>query len=280
MPELPEVEVTRRALAAEVEGGIVRAVELRQTQLRWPVPTGLAMRLAGRRIERIERRGKYLLWRFEHGTLLSHLGMSGSWRIHRGVAPSPGRHDHVDLVVERRFGQSILRLTDPRRFGALLWVAGGDIALRRNTLLAGLGIEPFDPRFDGAFLHARVLRRRTPVKQVLLSGAVVVGVGNIYASESLFEAEIDPRTVAGRLSARRCERLAEAIRAVLARAIDSGGSSLRDFTSADGSGGGFIETARVYGRNGLGCLRCGRAAIRRIVQAGRTTYFCPQCQRR
>jgi formamidopyrimidine-DNA glycosylase len=280
MPELPEVEVTRRALAAAAEGGVVGAVELRQARLRWPVPKGLGSRLAGRRIERIDRRGKYLLWRFEHGTLLSHLGMSGSWRVYRGAAPAPGRHDHVDLVIEHPHGRRLLRLTDPRRFGALLWVAGGDGALRRNALLAGLGIEPFDPSFDGAFLHARIRGRRTSIKQVLLSGAVVVGVGNIYASESLFEAAIDPRTASARLSAPRCGRLAEAIRAVLARAIDSGGSTLRDFTGADGRGGGFIESARVYGRNGLVCLRCGGAPIRRIVQAGRATYFCPRCQRR
>ena len=280
MPELPEVEVTRRALAAEAEGGVIGAATLRETRLRWPVPKGLAGRLAGRRIERIDRRGKYLLWRFKHGTLLSHLGMSGSWRIHREAAPAPGKHDHLDLVIEQPHGRRVLRLTDPRRFGALLWVAGGEAALHRNALLSGLGIEPFDPRFDGAFLHARIRGRRTSIKQVLLSGAVVVGVGNIYASESLFEAGIDPRTASARLSAPRCQRLAEAIRAVLARAIDSGGSTLRDFTGADGRGGEFIETARVYGRNGLVCLHCGKATVRRIVQAGRATYFCPHCQRR
>ncbi len=272
--------MTRRALAAEAEDGIVGAVELRDARLRWPVPKGLAGRLAGRRIERIDRRGKYLLWRFEHGTLLSHLGMSGSWRIYRDAAPAPGKHDHFDLVIEHLHGRRVLRLTDPRRFGALLWVAGGDGALHRNALLAGLGIEPFDRRFDGAFLHARIHGRRTSIKQVLLAGTVVVGVGNIYASESLFEAGIDPRTAAARLSARRCELLAGAIRAVLARAIDAGGSTLRDFTGADGRGGEFIDAARVYGRNGLVCLRCGKAVIRRVVQAGRATYFCPHCQRR
>jgi formamidopyrimidine-DNA glycosylase len=206
--------------------------------------------------------------------------MSGAWRIYRNAAPAPGKHDHVDLVIEHAHGRRILRLTDPRRFGAVLWVAGGDGALRRHALLAGLGIEPFDPRFDGAFLHAGIRGRRTSIKQVLLSGAVVVGVGNIYASESLFEAAIDPRTCSARLSAPRCQHLAEAIRAVLARAIDSGGSTLRDFTGADGRGGEFIDAAKVYGRNGLVCLRCGKEPIRRIVQAGRATYFCPHCQRR
>jgi formamidopyrimidine-DNA glycosylase len=280
MPELPEVEVTRRTLAPEVEGGVVGAVELRERRLRWPVPPGLPRRLAGHRIERIERRGKYLLWRFEHGTLLSHLGMSGAWRLYRESAPPPGRHDHVDLVIDHQRGRRILRLTDPRRFGALLWVKGGEQSLHRNALLARLGIEPFDQRFDGAFLHRQTRGRRGSIKQVLLAGHVVVGVGNIYASESLFEAGIEPRIAAWRLSAPRCARLAGAIRSVLARAIDAGGSSLRDFTAADGRSGEFIGTARVYERNGLGCLRCGKAIIRRIVQSGRATYFCPNCQRR
>jgi formamidopyrimidine-DNA glycosylase len=280
MPELPEVEVTRRALAPEVEGGVVRDVVLRERRLRWPVPAGLARRIAGRQLLRLERRGKYLLWRFEHGTLISHLGMSGSWRVHMGSAPPPGRHDHVDLVVEQAQGVRVLRLTDPRRFGALLWAGGGEKGLQRSPLLARLGIEPFDPRFDGAYLHQRTRGRRGSIKQVLLAGDIVVGAGNIYASESLFEAGIDPRLAAGRLSRPRCERLAQAIRAVLARAIDAGGSSLRDFIGADGRSGYFMLGAKVYERNGLGCLRCGVGSVRRIVQSGRATYFCPHCQRR
>jgi formamidopyrimidine-DNA glycosylase len=280
MPELPEVEVTRRALAAEVDGGVVRALQVRDRRLRWPVEPGLSRRLAGQRILGLDRRGKYLLWRFERGTLISHLGMSGSWRIHAGVPPPPGPHDHVDLVVERLDGVRVARLTDPRRFGALLWAAGDDRALRRHALLAHLGIEPFDPRFDGDWLHRHTRGRRTSIKQALLAGGIVVGVGNIYASESLFESGIDPRVAAGRLSAARCARLAQAIRAVLARAIDAGGSSLRDFTGADGRSGYFTLSARVYERNGLACLSCREAKIRRIVQSGRATYFCPHCQRR
>lgn len=280
MPELPEVEVTRRALAPAVEGGIVRELLVREPRLRWPVPSGLARQIAGRKVLRLERRGKYLLWRFEHGTLISHLGMSGSWRIHPGQAPPPDRHDHVDLTVVQPQGVCVLRLTDPRRFGALLWQRGGEQALRRSALLAHLGIEPFDPRFDGAFLHAHTRKRRGPIKLVLLAGDVVVGVGNIYASESLFEAGIDPRTPAAQLSRRRCERLVQAIHGVLARAIEAGGSSLRDFVGADGRSGYFTLAAQVYERNGLACLRCGAASIRRIVQSGRATYFCPHCQRR
>lgn len=280
MPELPEVEVTRRVLAPAVEGGVVREVIVRERRLRWLVPSGLARQIAGRKVLRLERRGKYLLWRFEHGTLISHLGMSGSWRIHSGQAPPPGRHDHVDVTVEQPQGVCVLRLTDPRRFGALLWQRGGEQVLRRSALLAHLGIEPFDPRFDGAFLHAHTRSRRAPVKLVLLAGDIVVGVGNIYASESLFEAGIDPRTPAARLSRRRCERLAQAIHVVLARAIEAGGSSLRDFIGADGRSGYFTLAAQVYERNGLACPRCGAASIRRIVQSGRATYFCPHCQRR
>lgn len=280
MPELPEVEVTRRALAPAVEGGLVRGLVLRDRRLRWPVPAGLARQIIGRKVLRLERRGKYLLWRFEHGTLISHLGMSGSWRMHPGTPPPPGRHDHVDMEVEQAAGSWVLRLTDPRRFGALLWQRGGEQALRRSALLAHLGLEPFDPRFDGAFLHQRTRGRRTSIKQALLAGDIVVGVGNIYASESLFEAGIDPRTAAGRLSLPRCARLAQAIVAVLARAIDAGGSTLRDFVGADGRSGYFTLAARVYERNGLACLRCGAASVRRIVQSGRATYFCPHCQRR
>jgi len=281
MPELPEVEVTRRALAPAVVGGVVRELVVREPRLRWPVSARLAGRIVGRNVLGLERRGKYLLFRFEHGTLISHLGMSGSWRIHPDGAPPPGRHDHVDMAVEqpqqRRF---VLRLTDPRRFGALLWQRGGERALHRSALLAHLGIEPFDPGFDGAFLYRRTRGRRGPIKQVLLAGDVVTGVGNIYASESLFEAGIDPRTPARRLSRLRCDRLQQAIRSVLARAIAAGGSSLRDFVGADGRSGYFTLAAQVYERNGLGCLRCGKAAVRRIVQSGRATYFCPHCQRR
>jgi formamidopyrimidine-DNA glycosylase len=280
MPELPEVEVTRRALAPEVEGGVVRALVVRERRLRWPVPRGLGRRLTGQRLLRLDRRGKYLLWRFEAGTLISHLGMSGSWRLHRGAAPAPGRHDHVDLTIEQPQGPRVLRLTDPRRFGALLWAAGDEAALEGHPLLARLGVEPFDPAFDGELLYRRTRARRTSIKQALLAGDLVVGVGNIYASESLFEAGIDPRTPAGRLSRPHCARLAAAIRAVLGRAIDAGGSSLRDFVGADGRSGYFTLAAQVYERNGLGCLRCKRARIRRIVQGGRATYFCPSCQRR
>jgi formamidopyrimidine-DNA glycosylase len=280
MPELPEVEVTRQALAAEVEGGVIGAIAVRDRRLRWPVPRQLARTLAGRRVLAMARRGKYLLWQLDGGTLISHLGMSGSWRVFRGVAPAPQPHDHVDIdVAVAGRAPAIIRFTDPRRFGALLWQAGAATAVERHALLRRLGLEPFDTRFDGTILRAGFAGRRQAVKQALLAGDVVVGVGNIYASESLFRAGIDPRIAAGRVSAPRCERLAGAIRAVLAEAIERGGSTLRDYTGADGRAGEFIQSADVYERGGQPCRRCG-APIRRIVQGARATYFCPHCQRR
>lgn len=278
MPELPEVEVTRRALAPHVEGLTVRAVRVRDRRLRWPVPAQLGRLLAGRPLLRLDRRGKYLLWRFPHGTLISHLGMSGSWRLHLTAPPPPGAHDHADLEFGAGRTVRVARLTDPRRFGALLWHPRGRGDVERHALLARLGREPFDARFDGAYLYAATRGRRASIKQVLLGGDVVVGVGNIYASESLFRAGIDPRRPAHRLGRARCTRLADAIRAVLTEAIERGGSTLRDFVGADGSTGYFTLAARVYDRAGLPCLACA-APIRRIVQGQRATYYCPRCQR-
>jgi formamidopyrimidine-DNA glycosylase len=280
MPELPEVEVTRRALAPYVEGLAVDTVDVRDRRLRWPVPARLGRTLAGRPLLALDRRGKYLLWRFPHGTLISHLGMSGSWRLHLDTPPAPGTHDHADIAFRVEYGpRRVARLTDPRRFGALLWhpASRGDPA--RHPLLADLGIEPFDPRFDAVFLHAATRGRRTAIKQVLLSGDIVVGVGNIYASESLFRAGIHPAMPAVRLSRARCERLVHAIRAVLGEAIEAGGSTLRNFIGADGSAGYFTLSARVYDRAGQPCKVCG-APIRRLLQGQRATFFCPRCQRR
>lgn len=276
MPELPEVEVTRRALAPFVEGKRVQAVIVRDRRLRWPVPARLASILRGHSVLRLDRRGKYLLWRFAHGTLISHLGMSGSWRVHVGSAPPAGPHDHADIVIAGRQA-SVLRLTDPRRFGALLWHAGRFGDAERHSLLSRLGLEPFDPDFNGDLVKRHARGRRTAIKQVLLAGDMVVGVGNIYASESLFRAGIDPRLAAHRLSAARCEQIVTAVRAVLAEAIEVGGSTLKDFVGADGAEGYFMLDAYVYGRDGKPCRVCG-TPIRRIVQGGRATYFCPRCQ--
>jgi formamidopyrimidine-DNA glycosylase len=276
MPELPEVEVTRRCMSMALEGRPVQTLKVYEPRLRWPVPRALAATLTGRRLQRIDRRGKYLLWRFEHGVLISHLGMTGSWRLHpAGQVPDRGSHDHVDLG----FDTALARLTDPRRFGALLWhpAAAGDV--QRHPRLASLGVEPLDPGFDGAQLYLATRGRSASIKQVLLAGDAVVGVGNIYASESLFDAGIDPRVPARRLGPTRCARLAAAIRRVLAEAIEAGGSTLRDYASADGAPGQYASQARVYGRDGSECPVCGRP-IRRIVQGQRATYWCARCQRR
>lgn len=276
MPELPEVEVTARALAQRFDGQRLDALVVRNARLRWPVPRGLSARVRGQRIERIERRGKYLLWHLSEGVLICHLGMSGSWRIHEaGRVPAPARHDHIDV----HGNGAIARYNDPRRFGALLWHPrrAGDVL--QHPLLAPLGIEPFDARFDGALLHAATRGLRGSIKALLLGGRVVVGVGNIYASESLYRARIHPQTAAGRISRQRYAQLAEAIRAVLAKAIEVGGSTLRDFSSAEGVEGRYTEFAQVYDRAGLPCARCGRP-VRRIVQGQRATFYCPRCQRR
>jgi len=276
MPELPEVEVTRRGLAPYVVGKKVQAVAVRDPRLRWPVPPDLADCLAGNRVEQLDRRGKYLLWRFAQGTLVSHLGMSGIWRVWpRSAAPPPQRHDHVDIVFTRH----LLRLTDPRRFGALLWHRADAGPVEAHPLLSGLGLEPFDARFAGSLLHRATRPRSAAIKQVLLAGDIVVGVGNIYASEALFRAGIDPRTPAQRLSRPRCDRLAAAVRTVLAEAIGVGGSTLRDFVSAAGDEGYFMLEAKVYERTGQPCRTCS-TPIRRIVQGQRATYYCPCCQRR
>jgi formamidopyrimidine-DNA glycosylase len=271
MPELPEVEVTRLSFRDRIRGARVLAVHLGKP-LRWPL--GCApQRLVSQTVGEVTRRGKYLWLALEQGGLLVHLGMSGSLAFVQ-VADEPGRHDHFDLVTSR----GTLRLSDPRRFGAVVWSRGLDSG-RPAQLLAGLGLEPFDPAFTGAYLHAALRGRRGAIKQALLGGAIVAGAGNIYACEALFEAGIDPRTRSHRISGPRCERLATAVRRTLERALELGGSTLRDFRDAHGVAGSFQLQARVYGRQGLPCPRC-ETSIRRIVQGQRSTFFCPRCQRR
>lgn len=273
MPELPEVEIVRRGLDAGFVGRAVRAVVARRADLRWPIPTDLDHRLAGARLQAVRRRSKYLLLDFEPGTLIVHLGMSGTLRTREpGDLPRP--HDHFDLD----FGDRLLRLNDPRRFGAVLWSDRdpADVAVD-HPLFRRLGIEPFDPRFDGRWLHAGTRGRRVSIKQLLLAGHVVVGVGNIYACESLFLAGIRPTAQAGRLSRLRCERLALAIRDVLAQAIEAGGSTLKDFVSSAGESGYFQLQARVYGKDGQPCGICG-TPIRLLRQQQRASFFCPVCQ--
>ena len=277
MPELPEVEVTRRGVAPHLEGRVVDSVLLRREGLRWPFPPDLPTLLAGRRILSTGRRGKYLLLHFEHGTLIIHLGMSG----HLRVLP-PGaelkKHDHFDLVVDGPDGKRVLRLHDPRRFGAVLWHPHDDGELDQHLLLRSLGVEPLEPGFDGATLFRASRGRSAPVKQFLLAGDVVVGVGNIYACESLFRAGINPKTSAGRISRGRYDKLALAIREILAEAIVQGGSTLRDFIAVNGQSGYFQQTYFVYDRAGVPCRNCG-APIRQIKQGQRSTFYCVNCQK-
>ncbi len=271
MPELPEVEVTRLSFADRACGARVTGVRVGKP-LRWPLGID-AQQLVHQTVGAAVRRGKYLWLPLDAGGLLLHLGMSGSLTFSATTAPA-GAHDHFDLHTSL----GTLRLTDPRRFGAVVWSPAQDSGLA-GRLLAGLGVEPFDAVFNGAHLHAGLQRRRVAVKQALLGGDIVVGAGNIYACEALFEAGIDPRTRSDCISRPRAERLATAVRHTLQRALDAGGSTLRDFHDAHGTAGRFQLSARVYGRAGLPCTICG-TAVRRIVQAQRSTFFCPNCQRR
>jgi formamidopyrimidine-DNA glycosylase len=254
MPELPEVEVTRRSIAARLQGARVMSARCGKP-LRWPLGIAPEM-LVGSRLGEVQRRGKYL-----------------SLALH-DAAGEPGPHVHFDLGTT----QGLLRLTDPRRFGAVLWSPGIDQAPAAG-LLARLGAEPFDPAFTAQALHAACRRRKVSIKSLLLGGQVVVGAGNIYACEALFRAGIDPRSRCDRLSLPRCARLLAALRETLGRALELGGSTLRDFSDAHGVAGEFQAEARVYGRDGQDCLRCA-SPVRRIVQAQRSTYFCPACQKR
>ncbi len=272
MPELPEVETTRRGIAPWLEGQRIRALVVRQRRLRWPVPRQLETRLAGLTVTAISRRGKYLLMHSGAGTALMHLGMSGSLRV-VPVAVPPGKHDHFDIVLE---SGHCIRFSDPRRFGALLWTAGDPQA---HPLLAGLGPEPLEAGFSGDYLWGRARGRHVPIKVFLMNATIVVGVGNIYASEALFRARLDPRRAAGRISRAAMTRLVEAIRAVLGEAVALGGTTLRDFHSGQGEPGYFGRELRVYGRAGAPCLNCG-TPVRQVTQGQRSTYFCPACQPR
>lgn len=273
MPELPEVEVTRRGVAPHLEGRVVTAVTLRHSGLRWPFPADLQERLCGCVIRATGRRGKYLLIRFDHGTLIVHLGMSGHLRILPLDVP-PQKHDHFELTV----GDQLLRMTDPRRFGAVLWHGCDEGAIDEHILLRGLGIEPLEEGFDAQLLYRQTRRRSAPIKQVLLAGDVVVGVGNIYASESLFKAGINPKTAAHRIGMARYEKLAWAIRETLAAAIEQGGSTLRDFMAANGQPGYFQQNYFVYDRAGQACHLCG-TTVHQIKQGQRSTFYCPNCQK-
>jgi formamidopyrimidine-DNA glycosylase len=269
MPELPEVEVSRLGIEPHIVGVRVEAVKVHQRQLRWPVP-GDVQKLVGQRIASVERRAKYLLVHTQAGSLILHLGMSGNLR----VVPQDlvrAKHDHVEVVLES--GQS-LRLNDSRRFGAVLWQPPGETI----GVLNNLGPEPLTEAFTGDHLYLMSRSRKSAVKTFIMDNAVVVGVGNIYATEALFAAGIDPRRSAGRISKARYEVLAEHIKRVLAQAIAQGGTSLRDFAKADGKPGYFKQSLLVYGRTGKPCLQCA-TALKDVQLGQRRSVYCPQCQR-
>lgn len=276
MPELPEVEVARRAIAPHLTGQKITGARCRTPRLRLPLDTGLNKRLRGQTIRQVARRAKYILLECcrketTTGWLILHLGMSGSLRLCPNDTPVRP-HDHFDLI----FGQQLLRLHDPRRFGAVVWHPGDDPA--GHPLLADLGPEPFADEVDADWFHAALAHRRGPIKPALMDNHLLVGVGNIYASESLFRAGISPLRAANRISHRRCEALLGEVRQTLSEAIAAGGSSLRDYVHTDGGAGCFQLAHSVYEREGEPCLRC-RTPIRLLRQAGRSTYYCPHCQR-
>ncbi len=270
MPELPEVETTRLGIAPHLIGRTVSGVLVRERRLRWPVPARLARALPGQMIKDVWRRAKYLLLTLDHGSLILHLGMSGSLRIVADSQP-PGKFDHLDLVLDNG---RCLRLRDPRRFGSAHWT---EAAPERHVLLERLGPEPLGPDFTPDYLFRVTRGRRRAVRDLLLDSHIVAGIGNIYANEALFRASIDPRRAAGRISRDRCARLIEALRVTLAAAIRAGGTTLRDFSS-NGRPGYFQQTLAVYGRRGEPCPECG-AAVRAVRLGQRSAFFCPRCQR-
>lgn len=271
MPELPEVETTLRGVRPYLEGRRIADLRVRDGRLRYPVPPDLAAILTGQGIHGLRRRGKYLLLDLDRGTLLIHLGMSGSLRVLPESSP-PGPHDHIDLVLA---DGPCLRLRDPRRFGAFLWLTG---CAEAHPLLAHLGPEPLEDGFDGDYLHRLSRGRRSAVKAFIMDAGVVVGVGNIYANEALFLAGIHPSRACGRIGLERYRTLAGRIRAVLAAAIAQGGTSLRDFVQEDGSPGYFAQSLKVYGRTGEPCPTCA-APIRQRRIGQRASFYCPRCQR-
>lgn len=270
MPELPEVETTCKGISPYVIGNTITALIVRQAQLRWSVPVDLAKTVCGLQIDSVTRRGKYCLLNTLSGTIILHLGMSGNLRI-ASATEKPGKHDHVDIIFKNNVA---LRFNDQRKFGAVLW-AEGDAAT--HPLLKDLGTEPLTTDFNGEYLFFRATKRKMPIKTFIMDGHIVVGVGNIYASESLFMAGIMPTRAAGSIALSEYQKLASAIKTVLQQAIDQGGTTLRDFVNAEGKPGYFSQSLAVYGRAGLSCYQC-QHLIQQIKIGQRASYFCPVCQ--
>lgn len=271
MPELPEVETTRRGIQPHVQGRIIERVIVRQPRLRWPVPRGLKTRLPGQRVRSVRRRAKYLLIGLDTGTLILHLGMSGSLRV-VDADTEPGPHDHLDLVFT---DDNCLRLRDPRRFGAVLWTNRHP---ETHKLLRNLGPEPLGDDFTGEHLYRITRNRRLPVKSLLMDSGVVAGIGNIYANEALFRAGIHPQRASNRISLARYCKLVAAARAVLQESIRQGGTTLRDFRDQDGRPGYFALRLNVYGRAGEACPECQRPIRQRAI-GQRSSFYCVHCQR-
>jgi len=270
MPELPEVETTRRGIEPHIDGRIITALTVRQPKLRWPIPDQLSQWIEGARILSVTRRGKYLLINLSEGSVMIHLGMSGSLYMVSADQPA-AYHDHVDMVLDNGMA---LRLTDPRRFGSVLWQPAGE----SHSLLESLGPEPLSSDFNAAYLQQCCAGRKQAIKQLIMNSHIVVGVGNIYANEALFSAGIHPKRAAGNISAARLERLVDEIKVILARAIAQGGTTLKDFVGGDGKPGYFKQQLNVYGRGGEPCHHC-KTTLKEIRLGQRSTVYCPECQR-
>ena len=270
MPELPEVETIRRGIASHLIGEMADRMIIRQRQLRWPVSRTLPKAIESQRVHAVRRRGKYLLIELGEGHLIWHFGMSGSLRVLLPSVP-PGAHDHIDIRFKNG---AILRFRDPRRFGSLHWTRADPL---RHRLLADLGPEPLEENFNGAWLHSRSQGRSGAVKNFLMNSKIVAGIGNIYASEALFEAGISPIRATGKIGLKRYQGLADAVKAVLTRAIQAGGTTLRDFTKVSGNPGYFNQELKVYGRTGIACLQCGEPVRSRVI-GQRSSFYCARCQ--
>ena len=268
MPELPEVEVCKQGIMPHILGQTVTNVVVRNAKLRWPIPDTVQTML-NHKVESVERRSKYLLIKFSHGTLVLHLGMSGTIRVINSNT-TVTKHDHFDLA----FNNKILRLNDPRRFGAVLWFEGH---VDEQGLLTKLGPEPLESDFIHGYLHTKAKNRKVPIKTFLMNNQIVVGVGNIYANESLFKAGILPTAPVGKVSKKRLDKLTDIIKDVLAAAIKQGGTTLKDFTQSDGKPGYFAQELMVYGRAGKECVKC-KTILEEIRQSNRSSVYCPMCQ--
>ncbi len=271
MPELPEVETSRRGIEPHLLNKTITKVIIRQHRLRWPVPENLPSLASGQKIREVCRRAKYIYLKLDNGCIIIHLGMSGSLRI-CSKATTPEKHDHIDICVSNN---KILRLRDPRKFGCVLWTADD---VNQHKLIKSLGPEPLDDVFTAEYLHSKASKRTCSIKSFIMNSHMVVGVGNIYACESLFKAGINPKRKAENISLARFEKLVASIKATLNEAIEQGGTTLRDFTAEDGQPGYFAQKLLVYAKAGEDCSVCGKS-IKRITQQARSTYYCAKCQR-